>query len=87
MKNDIFDLEQEILQCWHITDDMRDLSEMFLEGYKDPTADNISNMCGALSDVYTMRFEKMWRTFESVTAEYWQMQKEIKNLKLENIEK
>lgn len=87
MKKDIFELEQEILQCWHITDDLRDVSEMFLEGYKDATPDNISNICVALKDVYNVRFEKMWRNFEGITSEYWQMKKKLEKLELDNIEK
>ena len=67
MKRDIFELEQEILHCWHITNDLRDVGEMFLEGYKDATPDNISNVSVALADVYNMRFEKMWRNFENIT--------------------
>jgi len=87
MKKDIFELEQEILHCWHITNDLRDVSEMFLEGYKVTTPDNISNVCSALADVYNMRFEKMWRNFENITSEYWQMKKKLEKLKLDNIEK
>lgn len=87
MKKDIFELEQEILHCWHITNDLRDVSEMFLEGYKVTTPDNISNVCSALADVYNMRFEKMWRNFENITSEYWQMKKKLEKLELDNIEK
>lgn len=87
MKKDIFELEQEILHCWHITNDLRDVSEMFLEGYKVATPDNISNVCSALADVYNMRFEKMWRNFENITSEYWQMKKRLEKLELDNIEK
>jgi hypothetical protein len=39
-----FDLEQEILDCWRVTTDLKDVQEMFLEGYRDPTPDNISNI-------------------------------------------
>lgn len=87
MKKDIFELEQEILHCWHITNDLRDVGEMFLEGYKDATPDNISNVSAALADVYNMRFEKMWRNFEIITGEYWQMKKRLEKLELDNIEK
>lgn len=87
MKRDIFELEQEILHCWHITNDLRDVGEMFLEGYKDATPDNISNVSVALADVYNMRFEKMWRNFENITSEYWQMKKKLEKLELDNIEK
>ncbi len=87
MKRDIFELEQEILHCWHITNDLRDVGEMFLEGYKDATPDNISNVSFALADVYNMRFEKMWRNFENITSEYWQMKKKLEKLELDNIEK
>jgi len=56
---DQFDLEQEILQCWSITDDIKNYvaesagSEEFL----------------ALGQYYERKFNRLWDTFESMVHE------------------
>jgi hypothetical protein len=78
-----FDLEQQILDCWRVTTDLKDVQEMFLEGYRDSTPDNISNIAASLSELYDMRFDKLWRTFEETNKEVWSLKKEMESLKNE----
>ena len=51
----IFDLEQQIMQCWDVVTD--------LELVKGETAN-------ALRHIYQLKFEKLFETFESVCADY-----------------
>lgn len=51
--SDRFDLEQEILECWRVTDDIK----LFVEQGAD---------LKVLSDYYQQKFEKLWATFESM---------------------
>ena len=51
----IFELEQQIMNCWSVVDDL-DL----LQG---PEAE-------ALKVIYKLKFDKLWETFEDVCAEY-----------------
>jgi hypothetical protein len=54
-----FDLEQQILQCWQITDD---ISMMEAQGA------NVADMT-SLACVYEYRFRQLWATFERMCAE------------------
>jgi hypothetical protein len=55
---DRFDLEQGIQQCWGITDDIM----LLLEQEADPED------FAALANVYNFKFEKLWKTFETMVA-------------------
>ncbi len=56
---DRFDLEQQILDCWKITDD---IAMMELQGAN--TADMTSLAC-----VYEYKFKQLWATFEHMVHE------------------
>jgi hypothetical protein len=56
---DRFDLEQEILQCWNITDDIKN--------YVAESA--TSEEFAALAQYYERKFDRLWNTFESMIHE------------------
>ena len=60
----MFELEQKILACWNITDDLRHL----LETWDDTTDDNKEHL-QIICSYYTRKFENMWSTFESAFSE------------------
>lgn len=62
--SDRFDLEQNILDCWKITDDIDLLFKNVMEEELDK--DKISNVLLGLKSIYSMRFEQLWETFETV---------------------
>lgn len=55
---DRFDLEQQILACWNITDDIP-----LLEAQGANVADMTSLAC-----VYEFKFKQLWSTFEAMVA-------------------
>lgn len=59
-----FDLEQQILDCWNITSELGTLVEGVLE--KDLTTDQIANILIGLKDLYELKFDKAFSTFEKV---------------------
>jgi hypothetical protein len=59
MMTDRFDLEQAIVQCWQITEDIP-----MLEDQGASTADMVSLAC-----VYEYRFKKLWDIYETLTRE------------------
>ena len=71
----IFELEQQIMKCWEMTDDIRNAAEYI---YDSPDfinmpgeySDKIVNLLFGIEEVYKRRFEKCWGTFESVCKEY-----------------
>ena len=55
---DRFDLEQEILECWRVTDDIN----LFVGS--SASADELR----ALSIYYNRKFERLWETFEHLCS-------------------
>lgn len=59
-----FDLEQEIMDCWHVTDDIDILAEHVLERNLD--VDTITNALIGMKTIYQMKFERLFETFETL---------------------
>ena len=56
-----FDLEQEIMGCWHIVDDL----QVLLDKWDSITEDEKLNIIIGLSSLYQLKFDAMFRTFET----------------------
>jgi len=61
---DRFDFEQDIFKCWHIVDDLKQLTEMV--GDRDASTDDIANVLLGLQTLYDDRFEQLIENFESL---------------------
>lgn len=59
-----FDLEQQILKAWNITDDIQLLYEKVMDD--EMSKDDIANALLGILNVSNLRFEKCWSTFEEV---------------------
>ena len=93
---DRFDFEQDILKCWQITDDIKQLYEMILD--RDASTDNIANVLLGLQTLYDDRFQQLMESFECILklentiASKYKEQKEMEeefmtiDLKLKGIE-
>ena len=72
--NDRFDLEQDIMACWHIVDDIDHLLEMIVDReatcYMGAGAgkDKVVNVLAGLSALYGDRFAKLHNSFENLLA-------------------
>ncbi len=64
---DRFDLEQQIMACWNVTSDIDTLCESVIES--DMTTDQIANILLGMKQLYELKFDKMFRTFEQLTRE------------------
>ena len=64
---DRFDLEQQILQCWNLCEDVATLAEGVME--QDLSTDQIVNVLNGLHDLYDIRFNKLFQTFETLLRE------------------
>jgi hypothetical protein len=69
MSNKIQDLEQEVLRCWEITQDL----DLLAQEYEHD--DNICNRVLGIKHVYDMRFSKAWDTYEKLVEEYYAQKK------------
>jgi len=59
---DRFDLEQEIMHCWSIVEDIKALRETISE--QIVTQDFQENYLLGLETIYEVKFEKLWSAFE-----------------------
>jgi hypothetical protein len=73
--NKIQDMEQQLLRCWEITEDL------WLVANEHEDNDDISNKVLGLKHVYEMRFNKLWDLYEETVTEYYAMRNELKELK------
>ena len=55
--SDRFDLEQQILDCWKITDNLKLVAEKGEHAVE------------AVATLYELKFEQLWSTFESMVHE------------------
>ena len=65
---DRFDLEQQIMKCWSITEEVQLLNEQVLEN-DTLTKDQISNYLLGLTTIYDMKFEKLFDQFSQMVQE------------------
>ena len=77
MSNSIFDLEQEMLQFANVTDDIEKVtmhflksSEAELDAVHPELAYSIRAKYFAIKELYEIKFQNMWDTFETVCEEY-----------------
>lgn len=66
--SDRFDLEQQIMKCWNITEEVQLLNEQVLEN-DTLTKDQISNYLLGLNTIYDMKFEKLFEQFSQMVQE------------------
>jgi hypothetical protein len=59
--SDRFDLEQNIMQCWNVCDDI----QLYLDMYDNMDEDQRINYLIGLKQMYQMKFERTWNNFET----------------------
>ncbi len=63
-----FDLEQSILRCWNVTDDIDMLYRRLMDG-PEMTQDEIANYLLGMSTITNVRFEETFAQFEALAKE------------------
>ena len=76
----IFDLEQSIISCWQVLDDIEMVTKHFVddpkwEGIDAELSDAIMNKFFGIKEIYELKFNKLWNEFEQVTKDYHTYQK------------
>lgn len=79
--NKMQDVETEIMDCWRVVDDIDVLAEYFGDdeffiGMKAGHADKIMNLMLGVMELYSVKFDRLWRTYESSLSEYYEYEKE-----------
>ena len=68
MTNTQFDLEQSIMQCWQVVDDLDVLTTHMLD-VKKMSEDEIANALIGMKQLYDMKFHSLMSTFEKYLQE------------------
>jgi len=70
---DRFDLENELMGCWHVVDDLNvlisHLDDPFFLGMKGDHADRLANALIGMKTLYDIKFNVMWDTFGDCVQE------------------
>lgn len=67
MKSVSFALEQQILNCWNVCEDLEVLCEGVLE--RDMKPDDIANVLSGMQALYQLKFQQCFETFEKLCLE------------------
>jgi len=59
-----FDFEQQLLECWNVTKDIRTVYEGVCDSSPARTEDQIANALLGLETLYELKFNKLWSMFE-----------------------
>ena len=70
MSNSIFHLEQQIQDCWKVTDDMALVARHIINTSELSDAKVMYKYIVAIKDLYEIKFQNMWDTFEKLSKEY-----------------
>lgn len=62
---DRFDLEQQIMNCWSVVDDIKTLHKQFMDN-GPMTEDQVSNYLLGLETIYQVKFEHLFEIFEQL---------------------
>lgn len=60
--SDRFDLEAQLLACWQVVDDIQILQK----SYDKMDDDSRTNLLQGLVELYKLRFERVWSTYENM---------------------
>lgn len=69
MNYDRFDLEEQIMKCWNVVDDVNDLYEHIGDSSEfvdmpPKYVDKVMNKLLGVKELYDMRFQKLWDVFD-----------------------
>jgi hypothetical protein len=63
MSGKMFDLEQSILDCWRVTNDV----ELVYDNFDSMSKDEVLNALLGIKQLYELKFNKAWNDFEEMT--------------------
>lgn len=70
-KFDRFEFEQQIMECWNVTTDIRTATEYLLDApLEGDREDKLANMLIGIEALYNAKFDKLFRQFENMVREH-----------------
>ena len=68
--SDIFDLEEQMLAFANVTSEIELVVKHLIDLPQGYTDDDVMNKFMAIKDLYEIKFQRMWDTFDAVVKEY-----------------
>jgi hypothetical protein len=62
----LYDLEQPIMDCWSVCDDLETMYRQIGDGERDPTHDELMNALIGMRQLYQWKFEQLFYKYEQV---------------------
>jgi hypothetical protein len=75
MKGNIFDLEQSIMKCWNVVDDLDLLYKQSMDRQKPFTEDEWANLLLGMKELYQLKFEECFSEFEKICGDFHKYRK------------
>ena len=67
------DLEEQIMNCWNVVDDMK--VYLTADHIED---DRVMNFLIGMAELYQVKFQKLWNTYEAALQDYYDLNKKNK---------
>lgn len=92
MKDNIFELEQDIMKAWNLVDDIDLLYHHFrndikFKGLSSRAEDELMNLLLGIRSLSTVRFQTMFKTYEAVAQNYYEQGNQLEAEKASNLKK
>jgi len=69
-KFDRFEFEQQIMECWNVTSDVKTVAKYLMDAPLEPgREDKIANMLIGIEALYQAKFEELFRQYEAIIKE------------------
>lgn len=62
----MYDIEQAIMNCWQVVDDINILVKRIEDGIDCPSIEDITQVIKAISVLYELKFNALFNTYEEV---------------------
>ena len=62
----LYDLEEMIMDCWSVCNDLRTVLQQVGDGDREPTPDELMNAIMGMQQIYHWKFEQLFKKYEDV---------------------
>lgn len=62
----LYDLEQPIMDCWSVCNDLETVFKQIGDGEREPTHDEMMNALMGIQQLYQWKFEQLFFTYEQI---------------------
>lgn len=61
-----YELEEKIMDCWSVCNDLKTAYTQICDGEREPTIDEITNALMGMEQLYNWKFEQLFFIFEQI---------------------